>query len=214
MSEIDLVPPRYRRRKTALRWALRAGVVYAALALGLLGARATLSERVEGEQSRVDRLQQRRAQAEQARVRVEQLESERAQLAQQLALLDGLRAGPPAKNVFVAIDAALDEEVWFQHWTFQRAGEVVDDGAQIGAPGYFIVLPREAEAEPQRAWRVATHMEIRGEASDHSALARFVRRLSEQRAIEGARILSTQVQPRGDVERVQFELAVVVRSAQ
>jgi hypothetical protein len=214
MSEIDLVPSRYRRRKTTARWALRAGLVYAALGLGLLGARGALSDSVESERSHVDHLQQRRAQAEQERARLEQLASERTRLAQQLALLDGLRGGPPAQQVFAAIDSALDEEIWFEHWTFQRAGEVVDEEAQRGEAGYFIVLPREAASEAQRAWRVATHMEVRGEAADHSALARFVRRLAEQGPIEAARILSTQVRPRGTTERVHFELAVVVRSAQ
>jgi hypothetical protein len=55
-------------------------------------------------------------------------------------------------------------------------------------------------------------MEISGEASDHSALARFVRRLGERSEIESARILNTQVRQLGGAELVEFELAVVVRS--
>jgi cell division protein FtsB len=213
MSEIDLIPPRYRRRKAVWRWALRGAAVYGFVALALIGARGALSRSVQTEQSQLEQIQLERAQAESERARLDRLEAERTRLTQQLALLEGLRGGPAAKQIFTAVDSALDEQIWFRRWKFQRAGEVVENREKAGEAGYFTVLPRQAEGEPERAWRVATHMEISGEAADHSALARFVRRLGERGEIESARILNTRAQQLGGAEFVEFELAVVVRSA-
>ncbi len=213
MSEIDLIPPRFRRRRAALLWALRGTVVYGFVALALLGARGALSHSVHVEQTQLLRIQAQRAQAESEKARLDRLAAEHTQLAQQLAILDGLRGGPAAKQIFSAVDSALDDQIWFRRWTFQRAGEVVEEHANAGETGYFIVLPRQAEGEPERAWRIATHMEISGDAADHSALARFVRRLAERSEIESARILNTQAKGLGGAEIVEFELAVVVRSA-
>jgi cell division protein FtsB len=213
MSEIDLIPPRHRRRKAAARWLLRGAAVYGLVAIALLGARVALSRSVHSEQGQLQQIQAQRAQAESERARLDLLEAERTRLTQQLALLEGLRGGPAARQIFYGVDSALDEQIWFRRWTFQRAGEVVEEREQTGEAGYFIVLPRQAEGEPERAWRVATHMEISGEAADHSALAGFVRRLGERSEVESARILNTQVRQLGGAELVEFELAVVVRSA-
>jgi hypothetical protein len=57
-----------------------------------------------------------------------------------------------------------------------------------------------------------THMEIRGQAVDHSTLAQFVSRLLDQPRIEQVRVVNTRVRPLAAVEVVDFELAVVVRT--
>ncbi len=78
--------------------------------------------------------------------------------------------------------------------------------------GYFLVIPIEAEDEPNRAWRMETHMEIQGQARDHSMLASFVSRLLDEPRIAQVRIVKTHVREVAAVEVVDFELAVVVRT--
>jgi hypothetical protein len=114
--------------------------------------------------------------------------------------------------MFEVVDNALDERVWFRRWDFRRAGEIVETEKRGVETGYFIVLPKENPEDPPRAWRLQTHMEILAEAEDHSALGSFVRRLSQRPEIESARILNTKTRSAGDSARVEFELAIVVRS--
>ena len=54
-------------------------------------------------------------------------------------------------------------------------------------------------------------MEIQARATDHSALAAFVRRLVSQPEIQDVRILNTRVREQA-AQAVEFELAVVVRN--
>jgi hypothetical protein len=55
-------------------------------------------------------------------------------------------------------------------------------------------------------------MEIRGQAVDHSALARFVDRLIDEPRIEQVRIVKTRMQTYAAARVLDFELAVVVRT--
>jgi hypothetical protein len=114
--------------------------------------------------------------------------------------------------MFSSMDSALDGRVWFLDWTFRRAGELVDEDPKGVQTGYFLVIPIEEEDEPNRAWRMETHMEIRGHTLDHSTLARFVSRLLDEHRIAQVRIVKTHVREVASVEVVDFELAVVVRT--
>jgi hypothetical protein len=114
--------------------------------------------------------------------------------------------------MFTVIDHALDGgDVWFRSWRFQRAGaEVEMEGEESVNTGYFVVLPPDGESSESRAWRVETHMEIRGHARDHAALSTFVRRLYEQPSIEDVKVLKTNAREYDHGSLVDFDLAVVV----
>jgi Tfp pilus assembly protein PilN len=212
MSEIDLVPVRYHRRRSLQRAATRLLLVCAVLLVAMASVRALLLHRIAVYDQEIEEIQEERAQVEQQERRIEGLTSERDMLAQRLAVLDGLRGGIEAKQLFRVIDDSLDSAVWFRRWSFRRAGEIVDEERQAVETGYFIVLPREAPDQPRRTWQFHTHMEITAEAEDHSALAGFVRRLSQQSEIESARILNTKARKSAEAGGVEFDLAVVVRS--
>lgn len=213
MSEIDLVPVPYRRRRALHGWLLRAGGGYMIVALALVALRLALGHWTETYDREIASLRMERARIEQEQRELTRLGGEQQALAQRLAVLEGLRGGVAAKEMFQVVDASLDEEVWFQTWSFRRAGEIVDDERKAVETGYFIVLPQEAPDQPQKTWQFHTHMEITAEAEDHSALAGFVRRLAQKREIDSARILNTKARPQHEAGRVEFELAVVVRSA-
>lgn len=212
MAELDLIPPGYLRRRRWRRWTLRSLAGYVALLLSLLGLRVFLADAAEEYQRETASLKIEHERAEEEHLRITQLRSEQADLNQRLVVLDGLRGGVAAKEMFVVVDRALDENVWFNRWSFRRAGQIVEEKPDTVETGYFIVLPQTSKDEPRRAWRLETHMEILAESQDHSDLAGFVSRLSEQEEIEATRILSTKSQGDASAGRVGFELAVLVRS--
>lgn len=212
MSEIDLVPVRYHRSRSLQRGVNRVLVACALVVFSMVGLRALLVHRIALYDQEIEKIQQETARAEHEQRRVQALTSEHEVLSQRLAVLGSLRGRIAAKQMFRVVDDALDQAIWFRRFSFRRAGEIVDDERKAVETGYFIVLPQEAPDQPRRTWRFHTHMEITAEAEDHSALAGFVRRLSQQPEIESARILNTQVRKGVDAAGVEFDLAVVVRS--
>lgn len=155
-------------------------------------------------------LQKRQAITTQQREALTQLNEQKKSLHHQLELLSGLRSGASASAMFVAIDRAItDGDVWFQNWQFQRAGTSVEKPAEPASNGYFIIMPASSDKKTA-AWKIETHMTIRGQARDHSALSRFVRQLFAQPDIQDVRILNTSLA--ANREFVDFNLAVTVNS--
>ena len=144
--------------------------------------------------------------------RIKEFEAERARIDQLLSILSELRGGISAVQTLLSVDRALNAQVWFLSWTFHRAGQLVEETTEARNTGYFIVIPPEGSDEVEKTWRLDTHMEIRAQAADHSALARFVRELVEQPEIEDVRIVSTRVHGQTAAQLVSFELAVVVKA--
>lgn len=213
MSELDLVPPRYRRRRKAIDLTRSMGVLYVAVCLFVVGLRFVLDQQVSRHGEEIEAMRAKQADAERAQAEYALLEGEKEDLDDRIRALEGLRGGVAAIRMFSLVDAALSEDIWFKQWSFRRAGETVEAESTAVETGYFILLPRTDDDSPRRAWRMHTHMEIIAEASDHGALAAFVHRLSRQPQIESVRILSTRGQRESDGGRVAFELALLVRSA-
>ena len=114
--------------------------------------------------------------------------------------------------MFVVVDRAVGEEVWFRSWAFRREGEWVEPTEAV-RPGYLVYAQRAGQnerSEPERAWLMSSHMEISARSSDHSALAEFARRLVVQPEVDEVRILNTEVHT-GPDSIVESELAVVVQ---
>jgi hypothetical protein len=214
MAEIDLVPGGY-RRVLALRTLLRRfGLVYLVVLALLAVAKVGLAYGVRGLQGEIERLDEARAVERARQAQLAQLRDQHGEAERRVRILSGLRGGVAARDMFRVVDRASDGAVWFLDWKFRRAGEVVDGDPGAVHAGYFLVVPlEEAGEERDKAWLMQTHMEIRGRAVDHSTLAGFVRRLVEQPEIEEARVLSTSTRRYTALEVVDFELAVVVRTA-
>ncbi len=214
MSEIDLVPARYRRRRRMRVWLIRAVTAYFIVVIEMLGVRSFLGMKASAYEAEIENLEFESARAELEQRELTMLGGQRESLAQRLGVLKGLRGGIAAKQMFQVVDASLDPNIRFRRWTFRRAGEIVSSERKAVETGYFIVIPRESPDEPQRRWQFHTHMEITAEAEDHSSLAGFVRRLSQRPEIESVRILNTVARKEVASEHVEFELAIVVRSSQ
>lgn len=212
MSEIDLIPTAYRRSLRLRTWTLRLALAVAALVTVLGTTKLSLSQAIRSEQREVDELRLAGRLALERRAKLEQLSAEGAEIRRQLAILEQLREGIAAKQMFVVIDRALDGTVWFSNWKFRRAGEVVEREPEAVHAGHFIVLPQQGKDGAEKVWRLRAHMEIHAQALDHSSLARFVRRLVEQPEIDEVRVLNTRVHTNASSPLVTFKLAVLVRA--
>jgi hypothetical protein len=127
----------------------------------------------------------------------------------QLVLLNSLRSGAGAPEMFTTIDLAMtDTDVWFDNWEYQRVGSPVEQKDQSSNDGNLFILPAGNGTTTDTAWKIETHMTIKGQAKDHSALSRFVRRLSNQPVIHNIKILNTTTATHMHV--IDFNIAVTV----
>ena len=211
MSDIDLIPQAYRTWLWQSRWMKRSALLLGGLVGMLVLSSVALGVATTNAKSRVAALQQRQAVTAQQRTDMERLDEEKTELQQQFRLLSGLRSGAAAGDMFVTIDRALTgDDVWFLEWQFQRAGVMAGKEVRTVNTGYFIVVPDGAEQLAADDIRVQTHMTIRGQARDHSALSGFVRRLFAQPEIDDVRIRRTVLNRGNQISTVDFDLAVVL----
>lgn len=211
MREFDLVPASYRQALTQrrqVRGYLGAAAVLLVVGLGSAGTLRYLGQQAEAQ---VTVLEARKAISSRQRDMLAQLRAEQAQVAEELAVLEGLRGGVSTERIFLAMDRALSgDDLWFSRTTFQRAGSQIPVQPETVNTGYFIVVPRDAPTGAPQGWRIQTHLTIQGHALDHAALSGFVQRLQAQDEISSVRILSTQARAYTQMTVVDFELAVQV----
>lgn len=213
MSEMDLIPQDYRDYLRVSRVVKRFTFSSASLLLLSALAYAMLEVATREDSRAIQALEKQKAITSQQRLVLESLQGQHQSMSDKLAVLERLRGGAAAQEMFVAIDRALDDgSVWFTSWSFLRAGFEAPREKQAVNTGYFIVIPQGQGAEPEPAWQIKTHMEIRGQARDHAAMSEFVRRLLAQPQIGDIRVLNTQQHKYSQATVVDFELAVVVNS--
>jgi len=211
MHEIDLIPPEF-RAWTLFSHRLKVfGVLAVIIILAIVAGFVVLSQLTEQAQMRVDALQNQKDISTRQRTELQTLIANKENLQNQLTLLNGLRGGSTAMEMFQTIDQALSgDEVWFTNWQYRRAGTVIKADDNKENTGYFIVLPKGEKTTETEAWQIKTHMTIAGEALDHSALSDFVMRLIKQPLISDVRVLNTITIKKNDVRLVGFNLAVTV----
>ena len=211
MADIDLIPTDYRNR-IWLRGRTKLFAAGIAAMLVLTALVFTAMHVGTGKlKVRISELQQRQAITTQQTDAMTQLNENKQALEHKLALLGSLRSGAAAPEMFTTIDRAMsDGDVWFEDWEFRRAGSSVEQKEETTSNGYFIILPADKNTTPAMAWKIETHMTIKGQAKDHSALSRFVRRLYNQPEIHNIKILNTTTA--ANMKAVDFNLAVTVNS--
>ena len=213
MSDIDLIPQAYRTSRWQLRWIKNSAITLGCLLVALVLGVSALGTASADARARVEVLQNRQAVSAQQRADLERMGTEKIELEQQYRLLLGLRSSAAAEDMFVTIDRALTgDDVWFLEWQFQRAGVMVGEELRTVNTGYFIVVPDGAQQPVPSDLPVQTHMTIRGQARDHSALSGFVRRLFAQPEIDDVRIHRTTLTRSNQVSIVNFDLAIVLNT--
>ncbi len=210
MAEFDLIPESYRQRLRLRRWSINFALGYTCVIVIVVAAKVLLSHNITVEAAAIDKLKVDKAAVLAHKARLDYLRSERSQLDERLDVLTKLRRGPLAEDIFVTIDRALGESIWFMDCKFLHAGEFVEVKPRAVNTGYFVVVPEGEQREERKAWRVQAHMEIRGQAVDHSALASFVERLSGESVIRDVKVLKTGTSRYQSTQVVDFELAVIL----
>jgi len=211
-NSIDLIPTEYREgllRRSRLRtaaWALIAACMLIVLASFTLAKEST-KLRLETEKLRtgfaLNALHQEQ---------LVTMDTRLTELNEEWMLLQGLRSGAAAEDLFVIIDQALPgTDVWFQKWKFRRAGVVAPDNTRTVDTGYLLLVSNSAEVADTQ-WQVETHMNIVGQARDHAALSRFVRGLYGHSEIQEVKLNQTRVREYANTTVVDFELAIILHS--
>ncbi len=213
MNDIDLIPTDYRRRRWFERNAKRFGAAVAAVAMITGASYAGLQHATQQINLEIERLQGKEEITVRQRTELSQLTEEKARYESQIRLLEGLRSGISAESMFTTIDrATAGNDVWFVDWEFRRTGVVVEHERDKTEAGHFIVLPSSANGKNVEAWKIETHMSIKGRARDHSALSKFVTRLLAQPEIQDVHVLSSAQRTYKKRRVVEFDLAIVVNT--
>ncbi len=213
MAELDLIPEDYRdrlKRRAALR---RYVIVFAVLNVAVFAAGGVFAELAAHASARISELKSQSAITEQQQTQLEQLTSKQREYEQRWSLLRGLRAGAAVEDIFRIIDRAMvDNDVWFENWSFRRAGVVVDGETRGVETGYFVVVPAAGQPADTADWQVETHMVLEGRALDHQALSTFVRALFEQPDIKDVSVQKTALTNYANGRVVSFDLTIVLNS--
>jgi Tfp pilus assembly protein PilN len=212
---MNLIPEDYKRYLQQLHILQRWGVVMVVFIVLATSVSFGLGHRANEYQKEIVILEKKKAISSQQRSQLQNLEKDRNKLVEKHGILEKLRGGALAENMFVTIDRALDgNNVWFKNWRFDRAGSKTSEPPKGVNTGYFIVIPESERSnkKTKEAWKIQTHMEVNGEARDHEALSSFVRRLLQQPQIGDVRILNTQQQTSVDKTVVGFKLVITVNS--
>lgn len=211
---IDLIPNEYRvmrQRKAHMHVALAVAV---AILLALGGLSVTLSRQANAIERNNESNRMTSALIVQQRDQLAVLEQRHGLLHEEWLLLQGLRSGAAAQDLFVLIDRALPAgDVWFEDWQFKRAGVVAPSSSSAVETGYFIVVPAGEQGASEDTWQVRTSMTIRGQARDHAALSSFVRRLFAQADVHDVKLNRTSRQDMRAASVVSFDLSVTLDSA-
>lgn len=213
MAELDLIPEDYRlglQQRAELR---QFAIAFAILNIVILASAGAISQLSKQTSARIVELKSQSAITEQQQAQLEALSAEQKEYEQRWSLLRGLRAGAAVEDIFRIIDQAMiDDALWFENWSFRRAGVVVDGETRGVETGYFVVVPADGQSGETPEWQVETHMILEGRALDHQALSKFVRALFEQPDIKDVSVQRTALTDYANGRVVSFDLTIVLNS--
>ncbi len=213
MHELDLIPESYRQRLKIQRWLNIFFSSFIVVLIVIAGLHVAITNKLVDLKSKVQLLQKDKQLTLQQQQQFKLLQEQEKSLAARLKMINSLRGGPPAKQIFLAIDRVINPNIWFTKWQFFRANTVVPVTPETVPTGYFIVIPDQLNPGPQQqAWKMETHMEIAGQALSYSILANFVKNLVKQPEIEDVKLIKTNLGNFLDSQVVEFKMAVLVNN--
>jgi hypothetical protein len=211
MHEFNLIPADYREREQIEKKLTVFACILIALLLTIGGLHYGLQRKTLNLQSEIQILEEGKMLTLQQQQKFNDLLAQERSLTKRLEIFNALRGGPPARQLFLAIDRVLDGSVWFTQWKFQRAGEIVEASPQPGKNGYFITIPEDTSGsgKPQ-TWLLKTNMQIAGQAVDHSSLSAFVNKLIELPEVEDVKVLNTNLKTYSSTQAIDFNLILII----
>lgn len=213
MHELDLIPADYREREHIQQKCTIFIGSLIVLVVALAGLRFVLQQKVGTLQLQIQALEDGK------KIKLEQQQKFNALLAQErmlnkrLEIFNGLRGGPSAKQLLLAIDRVMDGDVWFNEWKLLRTSEINTVKTIPSTSGLVIVIPEsENSAGQAQAWQLNTRMEITGQALDHSKLAAFISRLMQQPEVQDVKVLNTNLKTYLSSQVIDFNMVVIINN--
>lgn len=213
--EIDLIPASYRERIQIQQWCHLFIVALVIVILLTTFFRVSLTSKTKIIQNSIATLHQDKSFNLQQQQTYNDLLAVEKKLNKNLEILHGLQGGSPVRETLIVIDRVLNDNIWFLNWSFKRAGEIVNLPPETVETGYFIIIPQEnTSTGKQQTWRLETHMEIKGQARDHSSFSVFVNDLLNQSEIHDVKIINTQIRQHAGAHVVDFNIVIVINNQQ
>jgi hypothetical protein len=213
MHELDLIPASYRERLKIKRWCHQFGFVFAGVLVIVVGLRFAVINKATTLNTEIEIRQKDKQSSLEQQQKYNALMAEEVKLKKELEILNGLRGGPSAKQILLAVDRVMPDDVWFTQWSFSRAGEIIPVQPAAVQTGYFIIIPQDANGSPnQQAWKLYTHMEISGQARNHSSLSGFISNLINQPEIDDVKVINTSLRSYTGSQVVDFNLVVIINN--
>ena len=211
MAELNLIPGDYERQRN-IRRVVKIFLFFAAalLLLGIAG-RIALGLASNYEKSRAEKLKTGEVLMLEQKQQYDALAATKEGLQLRLDMLEHLRGGPPAREMFIVIDRAINESVWFTKLNFSRAEEEDKSRPKGRSTGYFIVVPQdELVSSPKEQVQNSGEIKITGRALTYSALAEFVNLLVAQPQIRAVQVQNTHSRQYLETSAVDYELTAMM----
>jgi Tfp pilus assembly protein PilN len=213
MTDVNLIPADYTSQQNMRRVVKLFLYCFGALLLLGIAARTALGIAYNHEKSRAEKLKSGEVLMQEQKEQYDQLAAKKEDLQARITMLENLRGGPPAKQMFIAIDQAINESVWVTKLNFSRAEDQSGNSKKGGTTGYFIVVPEgKQQAAPEMAGLESGRINISGMAVTHSALADFVNLLVDQPTIKKVQVKNTHSRKYIESSVVEYELTAVMMS--
>jgi Tfp pilus assembly protein PilN len=212
MADIDMIPRSYRDALRVRRLLHGYGLALAALLLAALLAAGLLHWRLALATPRLEQLRTRTAQGEALRARVAGALARNSDLAQDAQALAALRGSGAIASLAGALDAALNDKVWFDTLHFARTEELLHAPLPSPLPAGTLetrAANKAGSAPGPQTWRLARRVEIRGQALNHAALAAFLTTLSASPTLADVRFLKSSAASGDGPELVAFSVSAV-----
>lgn len=214
MGNFNLIPAEYllrRERRGVLR---RAGYLLALVLVLYAIAWVVFTTLATAAQDELSKLQVEQSIGSEEQVKLTNLVAERDLLSNRLDLLQTLRSGLTAQELVLSVESALPaDRIWFTDWRLVRAGVVTAEQPNPQPISYFIQADSPTAVDE---WRMLTHMSVRGQANDHSALSEFSRKLLALEHVEDVKLQRTALAAPGTTGNrqrlVNFDLKIVIKS--
>lgn len=211
MSEFDLVPAEYRKNaklKAGIKFFI---VMYVLVVMLIIFAKIMLNNEIQKVDIQVQQQQTDKQGFLQKQQQYDNLSGNIIDLKRRLDVLASLRGGPSAMAIFEMLERVIDKDVWIESWDFSRAGEWAEPKPESVHMGYMIVVP-EGNNKKKQAWRLTTHMALKGQAIDHSSLAKFVQALLLQPEVDDVTVQKTNLRKYSSTSVVDFSLAIIINN--
>lgn len=209
MPDLDLIPFEYRQELLVRNWLKIFCLISVALLTCIGVAKYILHDQTVQMKQQVYTFEVNRKEVNRKQHVLNELEQDKRYLEKQALIKDRLTRGPSAQQMFLIMDRSLDENTWFKRWIFQRADKFSDIEMDPAETQFSPSVP--AANNKSLAQASTAHMDIKGQAINHTKFAILVHNLATQPEFEDVKVVRTSQGRSKSTEVLDFDLVISVR---